>query len=200
MTKRLRLILILAFVGVSVWFVYPTVRWYLLLTGDQRREANASREQIRVLARQRADADLEQLIALARSDTARAVPDDLDYLVRAARDRLRLERRDIPRNWNIAAVLEAFPSQGETFVAMEDHHRNELLALKDLRSRSIQLGLDLSGGMYVVIEPDLQSLSEQSGVALNAQEEEASPAARSRGAQQPYRPVRRHRTPDPSPG
>ena len=53
MTKRLRLLIILAFVGVSLWFLYPTVRWYFLISEDQRREANASRDQIRVLAQQR---------------------------------------------------------------------------------------------------------------------------------------------------
>ncbi len=172
MTKRLRLILILAFVAVAVWFLAPSVRWYLVLTGDQRREANASREQIRVLARQRADADLSRLIDLARTDPGDPVPDDLGYLIRAARERLRVERRDVPRNWDVATVVKVFPSEGETFVAMEDHHRSELLALKDLRSRSIQLGLDLSGGMYVVIEPDLDSLSEQTGATLSAVEED----------------------------
>ena len=79
----------------------------------------------------------------------------------------------MPRNWDIATVVKVFPSEGETFVAMEDHHRSELLALKDLRSRSIQLGLDLSGGMYVVIEPDLE------------------PASASRPAQRPHRAWRR---------
>ena len=172
MTKRLRLILILAFVAVAVWFLAPSVRWYLVLTGDQRREANASREQIRVLARQRADADLSRLIDLARTDPGDPVPEDLGYLIRAARERLRVERRDVPRNWDVATVVKVFPSEGETFVAMEDHHRSELLALKDLRSRSIQLGLDLSGGMYVVIEPDLDSLSEQTGATLSAVEED----------------------------
>ena len=172
MTKRLRLIIILAFVAVAVWFLTPTVRWYLVLTGDQRREANASREQIRVLARQRADADLTRLIELARSDPGDPVPDDLGYLIRAARDRLRVERRDVPRNWSLESLVKVFPTEGETFVAMEDHHRSELLALKELRSRSIQLGLDLSGGMYVVIEPDLDSLSEQTGASLTAPEEE----------------------------
>ena len=172
MTKRLRLIIILAFVAVAVWFLTPTVRWYLVLNGDQRREANASREQIRVLARQRADADLTRLIELARSDPGDPVPDDLGYLIRAARDRLRVERRDVPRNWSLESLVKVFPTEGETFVAMEDHHRSELLALKELRSRSIQLGLDLSGGMYVVIEPDLDSLSEQTGASLTAPEEE----------------------------
>ncbi|MDE0446044.1 MAG: protein translocase subunit SecD [Spirochaetaceae bacterium] len=172
MTKRLRLILILAFVAVAVWFLTPTVRWYLILTGDQRREANASREQIRVLARQRADEDLNRLIELARNDPGDPVPDDLGYLVPAARERLRVERRDVPRTWDVATVVNVFPSEGETFVAMEDHHRSELLALKDLRSRSIQLGLDLSGGMYVVIEPDLESLSAQTGATLSAVEED----------------------------
>ena len=172
MTKRLRLILILAFVAVAVWFLAPSVRWYLILTGDQRREANASREQIRVLARQRADEDLARLIELTRRDPGDPVPADLNYLVRAAREQLRVERRAVPRNWDLATVVKAFPTEGETFVAMEDHHRTELLGRKDLRSRSVQLGLDLSGGMYVVIEPDLDSLREQSGASLSALEEE----------------------------
>lgn len=172
MTKRLRVVLILAFVGVSVWFLSPTVRWYFLLTSDQRREANASRDQIRVLSRQRANIDLEALAELARRDPVGSVPQELSYLIPVARQRLRLERRSVPATWNIGSVVKAFPDQGETFVAMEDYYRSQLLSLKDLRSRSIQLGLDLSGGMYVVIEPDVDSLSEETGIELNAQEEE----------------------------
>jgi preprotein translocase subunit SecD len=172
MTKRLRLLIILAFVGVSVWFLYPTVRWYFVLSEDQRHEANASRDQIRVLARQRAAVDLEYLVRQVRTGAAAPVPERLAYLNVRARERLRVERRTVPGAWSVEQVAKVFPTEGDTFVAMEDHHRAELLELKDLRSRSIQLGLDLRGGMYVVIEPDLETLQEQSGIPLNAQEEE----------------------------
>ena len=172
MTKRLRLLIILAFVGVSVWFLYPTVRWYFVLSEDQRSEANASREQIRVLARQRADADLAYFVQQVRADRAASVAERVDYLIGAARERLRVERRTVPRSWTVGEVAKVFPTEGDTFVAMEDHHRAELLELKDLRSRSIQLGLDLRGGMYVVIEPDLVTLQAQTGIPMNAQEQE----------------------------
>ena len=62
MTKRLRLLIIVAFVGVSLWFLYPTFKWYFELSEDQRREANASRDQIRILSEMRAKDDIELLI------------------------------------------------------------------------------------------------------------------------------------------
>jgi preprotein translocase subunit SecD len=56
--------------------------------------------------------------------------------------------------------------------AMETHYREDLLGLKDLRDRTIQLGLDLRGGMRVLIRADLEQLQSTSGQSLTAAERE----------------------------
>ena len=172
MTRRLRLLIIVVFLGVSLWFLYPTFKWYFELSEVQRREANASRDQIRILSQIRAKDDIELLIKSARNDTDSSLPEELDYLTGIATERLSAEKREIPKAWSIKEIVKSFPGQAETTVAIEDYHREKLLELKDLRSQSIQLGLDLSGGMYVVIQPDIDSLNEQMGGELNAQEED----------------------------
>jgi preprotein translocase subunit SecD len=173
-SKRLRLLIVLAVVGVAVWFLLPTIRWYGQFGEVERAHANASRDQVRALARSEASDALEQLKSLARADLTGPIPVDLEYTTGIARDRLRSERREVPREWTIGAVTGAFPAEGDIFVALEDYYREQITALKDTRDASVQLGLDLQGGMYVVIQPDLDALEEQQGRQLSAAERDSA--------------------------
>ncbi len=170
MSKRLRLVIVLALTGAAVWFLAPTLRWYTQFGEVERARANASRDQVRALARSEASEDLEQLKSLARIELAAELPAALEYTTRIARDRLRTEGRDIPGQWTVGAVTGAFPTEGDIFVALEDHYREQITSLKETRDASVQLGLDLQGGMYVVIQPDIEALEEQQGRTLSAVE------------------------------
>ena len=178
MSKRLRLLIVLAFAGTAVWFLVPTFRWYVQYGEEERARANASRDQVRALSRQEAQDDLAELKWLANSDLSTEVPADLEYTIDLARDRLRIERRDLPSDWTVGDVTTAFPSEAETFSDLEGHYRAQITALKDTRDASVQLGLDLQGGMYVVIQPDLEALEEQQGRVLS-RVERSSALARS---------------------
>jgi len=62
----------------------------------------------------------------------------------------------------------------EAFAELENHYRDEILALKELNRKAMQLGLDLSGGLNVVLQADMKSLEAKLGKAPSAQDKEAA--------------------------
>src|SRR6056297_393275 len=170
MSKRFRILLVLAFIGVGVFFLYPTVQWYFFIPESDKELAAGSREQVREYARTQSQQALEELTALAESDETEVVPDEYSFLTDVARDNFRLDDRDIPEQWSVAEVLSAFRDREEIFSELEDHYAGEIFALKDLKSRIITLGLDLSGGMSVVVEADEESLADRLGRPPTADE------------------------------
>jgi preprotein translocase subunit SecD len=63
-------------------------------------------------------------------------------------------------------VLAAYTSREDLAADIEDWYRAQMFALKDLKSQTMQLGLDLRGGMYVTIRADFASLEATSGTKL----------------------------------
>ena len=162
MSKRFRFILVLLLVGVSAAFLYPTVQWYFLVSEEDKVRAAGSREQVREYAQADADAALEALTALADDEDV-LVPDEYRFVERAARDLYELEGRDVPSEWTVVDVFRAFRDREELFEVLESQFAEDIFALKDLKGRIITLGLDLSGGMSVVVEADEASLAERIG-------------------------------------
>ena len=172
MTKRLRLFIVLVLVAFGATAFLPTLRWYFLIPEDQQALARSSRTEIRDWADDRAREALGNLrVAAAAGDE---VPEEYAFLTEIARDNLELLRElnvregDIPDTLLAADVLGSFRDEGEAADALETYYRDEALALKGLRERIIQLGLDLSGGISVTLEADRDSLAERLGTAPTA--------------------------------
>lgn len=159
MNKRTRLLIILALIGFSAAAIYPTVRWYFLVPAEQQALADAPRSEIREWAVRRARVDLAELAELARDQEP--VPERYDFLIDQAADNLRLIGATIPDQWTSDELLGAFLSETEVFDLIEANYREEILELKDSRNRIVQLGLDLSGGMSVTLQPDEADLAER---------------------------------------
>lgn len=161
MTKRLRFLIILAVVVISGWFLYPTINWYFFVPDQQKELAQSSSGQLRDYARSEARDALEGLQDLAAEDEDAAVPEEYSYVTELARDNYELDDREIPDTWTAESVLAAFRSEQAAFDAIEEHHRDRVERLKDLKSQIILLGLDLSGGVNVILEADEESLAER---------------------------------------
>jgi preprotein translocase subunit SecD len=173
MSKRLRLGIILVFVGIAVAFLMPTLNWHVLLPEDERQLATSSRDQIRIVSQQRAGADLQTLRTLYEGDPDASIPEDLGFLRAPARDQYRFEGKPVPSPWTVERLLDGFPSESTLLGALESDHRQRLLELKELTTRSLQLGLDLQGGMYVLIEPDFEELAAELGPLTDADRQDA---------------------------
>lgn len=173
MSKRLRLGIIVAFLGIAAAFLTPTIRWHLLLPEAERQIATSSREQIRIVSQQRAGDDLQRLLTLAEGEPDALIPEDLRFLRAPARDRYRFEQQPLPSPWTVQALLDGFGSEATLLGELESDHRQRLLDLKGLTTRSLQLGLDLQGGMYVLIEPDFDALAAEIGALTDADRQDA---------------------------
>jgi preprotein translocase subunit SecD len=164
MSKRYRFIIILVVLAVCFMFLWPSLRWYLLIPRDQQTLALESRQQIKTYASQTAQADLQRLIEATRNNEG--VPPDLEFLITHARRLYRNMKQPLPDTWNARNVLEAFSSRREALDAIETKYRDDIFALKDLHSNAVKLGLDLSGGLSIVLQANLESLQERLGRSL----------------------------------
>ena len=176
MTKMMRLLLILIFIGLGVVFLYPTVTWYFFTDGEMKTLANGTREEIREWAVDRASEALDEIGALAKDPDAVSspIPKEYDFLISLAKDNYKLIDKDIPREWTLGDVLNGFKDYDDVRGVLEDTYRQNVLDLKDLKNRILALGLDLSGGLSVVLEPDFTSLEEAKGEVLSADDKEAA--------------------------
>jgi len=161
MSKRGRLLVIILVLVVSGIFLYPTFEWYFMVPEGKKELAAGSKIQIREYARGQAAKELEQLKELVEEDPDQTIPADNQHLIETAEERYKLDGRDLPDNWTVQTILAAFDSELEAFDALEAYHRKTLIELKEQSNSVMQLGLDLSGGMRILLEADLDSLEER---------------------------------------
>jgi len=150
MSKRYRFIILLLVLGVCFLFLWPTVRWYFFIPRDQQALALESRQQIRTYSSQAASEDLQRLLDAARSDGD--VPEGLEFITAIAKKNYKTFKREIPEKMNARMVLEAFMSRREAQDAIELKYADDIFALKDLQRNAVKLGLDLSGGLSIVLQ------------------------------------------------
>jgi preprotein translocase subunit SecD len=161
MNKRLRFIVVLFFLGLGAYFLFPTVQWYFNTPEEKKILANGSKEQIRNYAKVEASKDLKSLIELVKDSPDAELPENIKFLVPVAKENFKLEKLDIPKTWTVQSVLKGFQSGNEVFKTLEEYYRDDILNLKALKNKTLMLGLDLSGGMSVVVEADTESLTKR---------------------------------------
>ena len=172
MSKRLRFLIILILVGIGVSFIYPTFEWYFVIPADKKVLAGSSREQIREYAQARAKKELDELKALVIKSPDAAMLSGYDFLIEKAKGNYKSAKKEQPKSWNVSAVLGAFKNEKDAFTEIEKYYHKEIIDLKTMRSRTLQLGLDLSGGMTVVIQADMASLGKRLGHSPSKTEQE----------------------------
>ncbi|MDR1257612.1 MAG: protein translocase subunit SecD [Spirochaetaceae bacterium] len=172
MSKRYRLVIILLTIVVCAVFLAPTARWYFLTPAQDKIIALGSREQIKNYASRRAVAEIDRVIAAAREGAA--LPEGLGFLLKEAKRVNRTEKAPAPEEWDAAAVLNVFANRNEARSIIEDHYRNSVFALKNMQKNAVQLGLDLSGGLSIVLQADLAAYEQRLGRTLGEEERSAA--------------------------
>jgi preprotein translocase subunit SecD len=137
-------------------FLWPTLRWYFLVPRDQQALALESREQIKSYASRTAQADVQRLITIAGEGGD--VPEELSFLVTQAKKIYKESKQASPEKWDAKTTLSAFSGRREVLDAIETKYRDDIFALKDLQKSAVQLGLDLSGGLSIVLQADMNAL------------------------------------------
>ncbi|MDR2068532.1 MAG: protein translocase subunit SecD [Spirochaetaceae bacterium] len=164
MSKRYRFFIILITMVVCFVFLFPTIRWYFLEKKEDQALALGSREQIKLYASQTARADLQELVKAARA--GEEVPERLNFLEIQAKKIRKDTKTPAPPQWDAQGVLSSFSGRQEALDAIETYYRERYFDLKDLQKNAVQLGLDLSGGMSIVLQTDLTGREERLGRSL----------------------------------
>ncbi|MGL4982553.1 MAG: protein translocase subunit SecD [Treponemataceae bacterium] len=163
MNKRLRFVVVLVVLAVCFGFLWPSISWYQLTSKEMQNLALSSLEKIKDYSLVMADTDVKELVDLARTDKEALLSEKYKYLLKIARQNLKDLKKEIPKEWTVGVFLQAFPSQNELVVEIEKHYRDTILAAKNKYNASVKLGLDLSGGMSVIVKADLQAALESQG-------------------------------------
>ncbi|MCL2210923.1 MAG: protein translocase subunit SecD [Treponema sp.] len=150
MSKRYRFVILLLVLGVCFLFLWPTVRWYFFIPRDQQALALESRQQIRTYSSQAASEDLQRLLDAARTNGD--VPEDLEFITSIAKKKYKTLKQAVSDKPSARQVLEAFTSRREAQDAVEQKYADDIFALKNLQRNAVKLGLDLSGGLSIVLQ------------------------------------------------
>lgn len=163
MSKRSRLVVILVVLAVCFAFLWPSVNWHFLTPKEDQALALGSREKIKDYARNMAESDVRALISSARRNESTPIGDEYAFLKKEAVKNYRATRRDVPAEWTARSVVAAFPTEGDLLSVIENNYRDRILKLKQLQASAVKLGLDLSGGMSIIIKADLDAAIEMAG-------------------------------------
>ena len=78
--------------------------------------------------------------------------------------------KSVPSKWTWFSLLSAFPDEASFFSAVEESYRVEIMNAKNLSGRVLNLGLDLRGGMSVLLDADTTLFEEKNGRAPTEEE------------------------------
>ncbi|PIE97559.1 MAG: protein translocase subunit SecD [Treponema sp.] len=166
MRKTSRLFVIIAVLGMCFMFLYPTVRWYFLTDKKDSSLAFGSREKIRDYAINMAQDDVNELIDAAKAGSTDSV-DEQKYsaVIKKAKQNRKKMNKSMPESWTAIDLVASFPAGSEQQVRdelrplLEDYYRESILKTKSHQAGAVKLGLDLSGGMSLIIKADLDSIT-----------------------------------------
>lgn len=170
MKKRDRLIIVLLVLLLCGYFLYPTFKWYTIVPQETKDLASGSNEQIREYARGQATRELRAIKELVTSDASADVPAEYSYLKPIAKENYRAMSKDVPSSWTIESLCAGFYNEKAMFDAIEQHYRSSLLEVKNLSDSVLQLGLDLRGGMSILLDADVDAYNEKAGKTASSQE------------------------------
>ncbi|MGH0054383.1 MAG: protein translocase subunit SecD [Sphaerochaetaceae bacterium] len=170
MKKRSRLVIVLVVVLLCGYFLYPTIKWYGFVPQDAKDLATGSNVQIKEYSRGQASRDLRTLKALVSDDPQVDLPSQFSYLKDYAKENYKAMKQSVPRTWTVEALFAGFYNEQDMFDSAESYYRTSLLDLKTLGNKALQLGLDLKGGMSILLEADVASYEEKIGKAASSDE------------------------------
>ena len=167
MSKRSRFLVILLVIALCFVFLWPSISWYGLTPKEDQALALGSLEKIKDYARIQASEDVLMIEDAARVDENAQLPAEFAYLEKIAKKNYKESGKKVPKEMTLRNVLLSFGTEAELMSAIETKYRDDILKLKNRYTNSVKLGLDLSGGMNVIVKADLDAALETQGDVTN---------------------------------
>ncbi|MCF0262165.1 MAG: protein translocase subunit SecD, partial [Sphaerochaetaceae bacterium] len=151
MKKTERILIALVVIAICVWFLFPTIKWYLFVSPGDKALATSSSLQVKEYSKGQAEAVYAYLVQNGSS----AVPEEYSFVIGLAKEK--------GTGAKTCADVLASMSSDELKAGIEQYHRTYIESLKTTSGKALQLGLDLKGGMSILLEADASSLDQRLG-------------------------------------
>ena len=160
MNKRTRLVILIAVLAICFVFLWPSISWYGRTPKEVQQLALGSTENIKTYAENKAAEDVRTIKDLQKKDSSSVLDGDFAWLNKEAAKKYKSFGEKAPEPLTVTGVLGAYDSELEFMNVIQNKYRDEILKAKKFYNNSVKLGLDLSGGMNVIVRADLDTALE----------------------------------------
>ena len=166
MNKRTRLLVLLAVIALCFVFLWPSISWYGRTPKEVQQLALGSTENIKNYAELKAAEDVR---AIKKMDLSAPLADEYAWLKKDVAKRYKALDKKAPEELTLKDVLSAYDSELDFMSVFTTRYRDEILKAKRYYENSVKLGLDLSGGMNIIVKADLDAALESMGDAVESE-------------------------------
>ncbi len=163
MNKRTRLLVLLAVIALCFVFLWPSISWYGRTPKELQQLALGSTENIKNYAELKAAEDVRTFKKLVSEDSSAVLGDEYAWLKKDVSKRYMTLDKKVPAELTLKDVLSVYDSELEFMTAFQTRYRDQILKAKKYYENSVKLGLDLSGGMNIIVKADLDAALESMG-------------------------------------
>lgn len=158
MSKKGRLFIILAVLAICFAFLWPSISWYARTPKETQALALGSLEKIKDYSSAQATADVKALKATVKATPDAELTKDQDWLAKAAKKNYKEMDKAATSPMTVKGALDSFSTEKELTDLVENRYRQIILKAKNQYKNSVKLGLDLNGGMSVIVKADLDAV------------------------------------------
>ena len=168
MNKRTRLVILLAVLAICFVFLWPSISWYGRTPKEVQQLALGSTENIKNYAESKAAEDVRTIKSMVK-DAEAVLDGEYAWLNKEAEKQYKSYGQKAPEKMTAKDVLAAYDSELDFMNVIQSKYRDEILKAKKYYDNSVKLGLDLSGGMNVIVKADLDAALESQGDSVAAE-------------------------------
>ena len=163
MKKTERILIAAVVLAICVWFLFPTIKWYFFVSAEDKALTTSSSLQMKEYSQGKAS----EVLQFLESNRESEVPKEYSFVIELAKAALKGKGASGSSVKTCSDVIGAFSVDSDSGVALkaavEQYCREYVQDLKELSSKAIQLGLDLKGGMSILLDVDVSSLEQRLG-------------------------------------
>lgn len=173
MNKRTRFVILLVVLAVCFAFLWPSISWYWGTPKEVQALALGSLQNIKDYATAKASEDVLEIKASAQKDAKAPLDGKYSWIEKDVAKNYKDMDLKVPSPLTTGDVLNAYSNEQEFLNVFQARYRDEILKAKKRYENSVKLGLDLSGGMNIIVKADLDAaVKNQQGTETGQNSEE----------------------------
>src|SRR5574344_617211 len=169
MNKRTRFVILLVVLAICFVFLWPSISWYGRTPEEVKALALGSTEKLKDYATVKATEDVISIKEIIKADSSVEPTAEYKWLVKEAKKEYKSIGVKAPKNITMKDVLAAYSTEQSFATVIQAHYRDEILKAKKYYQNSVKLGLDLSGGMNIIVRADLNAAVAAQGESINSE-------------------------------